>query len=242
MRKLLAGLIAVVAIVASIVGVRAGFLINSYSVRPYQLEFLTTLTWSSGTTITGSVDIGPVNATKEIFIVSGVAGSSSPTLTAATTTVNAVAVTKNTTSLSATSNELSGARVSVPTAGGSVTITATYSGTLTSGVVGIYRVLNRPGIGANESDGSSATAASGTSIALNATTIGDNGIWLGLALHANNNATTSPTGTTADVDVNIGANRINIASRPVQITGSTPTDTWSWTTSVANRAVSWAFN
>jgi hypothetical protein len=245
--QLLARLFLAAALLASGLAARADFAITNLTglsaEKNLSLTYITALSWSSGTTITGSVDIGTADTGKEIFLTSAVtAASGSPTLTAASTTVNGTAVTKCTTSNGATSNSQECAFVYVPTAAGSVTITATYSATLTSGRLGVYRVLNRPNRGNNQTDAAVCNSAGATSCAISTTTISGNGIWFAVHMHQNTNATTSPTDTVADLEATVGTNRFALNSRQFAVgTSVTPTDTWSWTGSVAVRSASWAF-
>lgn len=209
--------------------------------RPYSVTYLGTILYSTGSTITGSLNIGELNKYKEIFILSTVLGSSSPRLLAASSTVDGIVVTAATTSLGATTTDLAAAFVSVPRSAGSVTITTTYSNTVTAGNISVYKVINRPFFGSNEFSGGSANAASGTTSTLSATVIPGNGLWFAVHGHSNNGATTPPSGTTQDSDLATGSVQFAHGSRVIQSSGSTPTDVWSWTGSVANRSVSWAF-
>ena len=214
------------------------------SATPYSVVYKGTIAWSSGSTISGSVDIGAADAAKEIFLVSNAVGNGAfRTLTAASTTVDGNAVTKFTTEFNpAGALGLAGGFVAVPTSSGSVTITATYSGTLVSGVVAVYAVYSRPKTsGSNETDSSSNSASSVTSITVSGTTINDNGIWFGTHVHFNTNATTSPAA--EDYDASQGAStQFVMCSRDVQVSSSTPSDQWSWTGSVNARAASWSFD
>jgi hypothetical protein len=218
----------------------------------YAIEYLGVLSWSSGNTISGSIDIGLVDSTKEIFLVSVAQGSATRTLTAATTTVDGEAVTKATTNYTFDNGggppawEIAAAFVAMPTQAGSVTITATYSGTLTGGRVAVYKVVARPGIGDNESDadpGGSTTNA----VTTNATTIAVNEFWLGAAICFGDaeTLTTGPTGTITDTTENWTATvsaRVAFSHRAVQAVESTPTDTWTFSSGdVDSDALSWAF-
>lgn len=209
----------------------------------YSVVHLGSLTWSSGSTITGSIDIGAADSNKEIFLVTANIGNGSVrTLTAASTTVDGNAVTKFTTESNPTGNvSHAGGFVATPTSAGSVTITATFSGTLSSGIVGVFAVYSRPKTsGSNQTDAASATA-SGTSVSVSATTINVNGIWFASHVHNNTNATTWNNGTN-DNDVTNGSARYAVAHRDVQGSSSTPTDTFSWTGSVGSGVTSWAFD
>jgi hypothetical protein len=252
MRRLLSILAALVFAVAQPATVRADFIVNQYlgfhvasAAGPFSLEYLTAIQWTSGTTISGAVDIGAADASKEIFITAMVVetgGGGTPTLDAATTTVDGVASTKCTTFVGTTAQEIACAFAAVPTSAGSVTVTATYNLTLLSGRICVYKVLNRPGIGNNETDADQASTT-GTSLALSLNTIPANGFWLAMHRHANTNATTSPTGPAVDSDVSAASARWNCTSRGIGVeAGTTPTDTWSWTGSVAARQASWSFD
>ncbi len=204
------------------------------------VTYLGLLTWSSGSTISGSINIGAVHSKKEIFLVSTTRGSAARTLTAASTTVAAVAVTKATTEQTSQNYGIACAFAATPTQSGSVTITCTYSGALTSGTVAVYSVVNRTNIGANQTDAAVQSSASNNGQTLNTTTINANGIWFGGCGHANTAATTSPA--TEDSDVASGGVACVQCHRDFQGSSSTPSDTWSWTGSAACAVISWAFD
>lgn len=212
----------------------------------FEVSFCGSISWSSGSTITGSVDIGAADSTREIFLVSAVHASVSRTLTAASTTVNAVAVTKATNEFVETYDTTFGihamAFATVAAGTGSVTVTATYSGALTGGIVGVYRVVRRAGIGNNQTDADDGINLSGTTVTVNATTINANGLWFGSFIREGTGGTvTPPTGTVEDVEASNGTARITINSRAIQVNSSTPSDVWTASTSATLSAASWAF-
>lgn len=210
---------------------------------PYSITYLGSIQFSSGTTITGSIDIGAADADKEIFVTSAVVCSSgSPTLTAASSTVAGSAVTKATSEGVFAQTSFTCAFVALPSASGSQTVTMTYAVTLAGGWISVYKVISRPNKPNNQTDASTGNVASGTTLTVNATTINDNGIWLAAHRHGNNNATTGPTGTVInDSDSDAGANRYQFSHRIPEAT-NTPSDVWSWTGSVLARSYSWAFD
>jgi len=209
----------------------------------YELVYCGSLSGSKVSSVTGSIDIGSAHADREIFIVSY--SGTTATLTAASTTVNSVAVTKATSEHTGTVGSLGYSFAigfaAVPSGSGSVTVTATYSAGCTPKVA-VYRVVGRPGKGNNETDSFSNTAASGTGVSLTGTTINAGGLWFGAyAVNSGSNIPTPPTGTSADYDFSSGAVYVQINSRPIQANSTTPTDTWNSGTSTDMAASSWAF-
>lgn len=198
------------------------------------------ITWSAGSTISGSVDIGDAHSQKEVFLVSVSTAASGRSLTAASTTVDGVAVTKATTEVVGTSSSRHCAFVSLPTQSGTVTVTATYSGALTGGVVSVYTVLNRVSIGANQTDSGTASSGATTSNVINTTTIPAGGVWFGCHIHGGTAVTASPA--IEDFEDNTGTGRSVTNHRAFGVDGgTTPTDTWSWAGIQSAAAVSWAF-
>lgn len=246
---LLAGLIFVAQAVtpaAAMFGVTglAGFGVTT-SGTAYSIVDLGTVAWSSGSTISGSVNIGAADANKEIFIVTSTRGigGTARTLTAASTTVDGNAVTKFTTEATETGQgyAVAGGFVSVPTSSGSVTITATFSAALTGGQMEVFAVYSRPKTsGSNQTDQSGASGT-GTTCDANSTTINANGLWFGGSVHRNTNATTSP-GDFEPVDVTDTFNRFIVNYRSIQGSSSTPADQWSWSGSVVYICQSWSFD
>lgn len=242
-RKLLAGIFGAALLAASSMPVSAAMLINPYvfaaESATQAVTYLGSLAFSSGSTITGSIDIGDAHSKKEIFLVCASSGATARTLTAASTTVDGVAVTKSTTEVAANGLSLAVAFVSLPTNAATVTITATFSSTITSGTVAVYKVLNRTNRGNNETSAASATNGAAATLTVSTTVISAGGIWFGANIHANTNVTTSPA--TEDADAANGSNRCVQCHRDFQGAGSTPSDSWSWTGSVSCKAASWAY-
>ena len=199
------------------------------------------------TTASASIDIGAAHTNREIFLVC--TSTNTSTLTAASTTVNGVAVTKASsefTSAAPSPCVQSCAFASVPSGSGSVTVTATYSAA-PDALIAVYRVVNRPGKGNNQTDASTAYEGTGyeTSVTVSGTTINAGGIWFGvLCVKKAPGVPTPPSGTTADVDDSPGGTtRYQSCSRLIQANSTTPSDTWS-TSPGSNQelsASSWAF-
>lgn len=215
----------------------------------FEVEFCGSFEISGKTlTASASIDIGAAHTNREIFLVCTTSFGTG-TLTAASTTVNGVAVTKASSEFtSAAPNPCvqSCAFASVPNGSGSVTVTATYSGASNS-LIAVYRVVNRPGKGNNQTDASTAYAGTGyeTSVTVSGTTINAGGIWFGvLCVYQAPSVPTPPTGTTADVDdsPNFDA-KYQVCSRLIQANSTTPNDTWN-TSAGSNQELSastWAF-
>lgn len=213
------------------------------------ITFCGGFTTGKSTSTSASIDIGAADPTREIFLVTAGTGGAN-TLTAASTTVNGVAVTKATNEYVGTIGSLyynmACAFAHVPNGSGSVTVTVTHSGA-PGAYVGVYRVTGRKTIGANQNDASTNTAASGTSISLTGTTINAQGLWFGAYVNrlGGNSPYTYPSGTNLDYGSGfVSGNNANIIhSRAVQTSGSTPTDTWTSKSSSTNiAAASWSFD
>ncbi len=200
------------------------------------------------TTASASIDIGAAHTNREIFLVCTTSDSTA-TLTAASTTVNGVAVTKASSEFTSAAPDpcvQSCAFAAVPSGSGSVTVTATYSA-LPHALIAVYRVVNRPGKGNNQTDASTAYEGTGfeTSVTVSGTTINAGGIWFGVfcGLLAPS-VPTPPSGTTADVDDSpIIDAKYQVCSRLIQANSTTPSDTWS-TSAGSNQqlaASTWAF-
>lgn len=193
-----------------------------------------------------SIDIGAAHADREIFLVCTTADSTA-TLTAASTTVNSVAVTKASSEFSTASADpctQSCAFAAVPSGSGSVTVDVTYSGITGGALISVYRVVGRPGKGNNQTDASNGTTASGTTVTVSGTTINAGGLWFGACNIVNAaSVPTPPTGTTADVDDSPGSTwRYQTCSRAIQANSTTPTDVWTTSgTSTQMAASTWAF-
>jgi hypothetical protein len=195
-------------------------------------------TLSPGNVYSGTFDIGSAHGNKEIFLVATGFGSSR-TLTAASTTVAGIAVTKATSESTSSSIFISCAYVDVSGIGGSQTITVTMSNTVSGMRVGVYEVLNRVGSG-NEDDYTTTNSAGATSFSHTTTTISNNGFALAGFCKS---GTAAVTETNIDEDAEIFTTATYwVGSRQVQVSGSTPTLSWSWTGSVGYRAASWSFS
>lgn len=215
----------------------------------FEVEFCGSFEITGKTTsASASIDIGEAHTNREIFLVCTTSDSTA-TLVAASTTVNGVAVTKATSEFTSAAPDpcvQSCAFAAVPSGSGSVTVTATYSN-MPAALVAVYRVVNRPGKGNNQTDASTAYAGTGfeTSVTVTDTTISANGLWFGvLCVLVAPSVPTPPSGTTADVDDSPGGTtRYQVCSRAIQANSSTPNDTWS-TSSGSNQqlaASSWGF-
>lgn len=214
-----------------------GIVAQYKEIPTYDVTYLGTISWSSGSSISGAIDIGAVHTKKEIFCVAASSMIVSRSLNSVT--VAGVTATLATTNYSGTVSHTGLSFVAMPTQSGSQTITATYSGTLIGGAMDVYSVRNRPGIGTNHvsTAGNSSTA---TSVTLSTCVISINGIWFGTCGHGSTTATTAPSGTTVGSDT-IATYRYNFCYRQPALVGSTPSDIWSWSDSQACRAGSWCF-
>lgn len=177
------------------------------------VTFIGTTAWSAGASISASHNIGTFQADLEVFMVcTGINITGLATLTAATSTVAGVAVTKATTEESGSPGASfvtnSCAFVS-PGVGGAQTCTATFSRTLTAGNMAIYRVTGRQVIAAQQTAGQANQSSANNNVTLAALTVNAGGFWLSSAVanQTNNITLTGPTIFTEDTDTTIGTSR-----------------------------------
>jgi hypothetical protein len=206
------------------------------------ISYLGMLSTVSGNTVTGSIDIGSADANREIFLV-GVTSAGLLSASMGSSSIAGTAPTKATNERTTSGGTISCCFATIPSASGAQTITLGYSGPPANGRVFVYRVLNRPGIGGNQNDYQGTDSVLGaTSASLSSVTIPNDGFWIGGHLHNNTAATTPPASPIIeDEDVIVGSIRSWGGHSPVQVTGSTPTTTWSWTPSAAHVTAAWSF-
>lgn len=190
--------------------------------------------------INGSIDIGEADSNKEIFIVMSVTYSTVRTFLSGT--VASISVTKFTTDQASTDARQLGCFVALPSQSGSQTIQINFTGALGSGVIFVYKVLNRPGSGNQHTDTDGASSAGATSLTLNSTTLSAGGIWFATGIKNNTNTASWNNGTLDDEENNFLSNRAWSAHRDPVSSGSTPSDQFSWTGSVLCSTASWAFS
>lgn len=218
------------------------------------LEFKGYLLWSSGATITGSVDIGDADSTREVFVVVATVTGGSPTgdLVEGSSSVNGVVLTHAATEgnglvAGATRQRHFCLYASVPTGSGSVSVTITMSGSQAKQgcIAAVFVVKNRVGQGNGESDAET-TFQSGSNASLTAVTIPAGGfeLYVGTRDSAGGSLTVSTSGTQqVSIDANSGSDVVPIivCSRGPVSSEQTPTDTF--TRSGGNRlmATGWSF-
>lgn len=211
--------------------------------RPFTIEYLGAIEHTgTESQINGAIDIGAADPSKEIFVVMAVTFSADRTLGAST--VAGVTVTKFTDEFSSADDRATGCFVALPTQAGSQTVDMNFSGALGSGCAFVFKVLNRPGVGTNntDSDGDAPAGATGNSITLDQTTIAANGIWLAVGIENSTNTVSWNNGSITDQkDVEL-SNRAWCAHRTPQSASSTPSDVVSWTGNALRSGASWAFS
>lgn len=212
----------------------------------YSIELIGTLVQlTSSATLSGNIDIGKAHPNKEIFIVSECQlASGTPVLTAVATTVDGVAVTKATGNIAGASSALNCSFVSLPTQGGVKTVTLTWDRVSAGRAAAVYKVVNRPHKGANQTgssvhiSGAIETAMTMASIAIN-----NNGIWFGLlslTAGAIGHAYT-PTGTIKDYEVLL-SDAVNFFHRDVQPVGFSVSDYFDFDSNFNDACITWAFD
>lgn len=198
-------------------------------------------TITGSTSISGSFNVGAVDANKEVFVA--FQGFVLTTGTMSATTFGGATATKATSDYPSTDGAHYAACffASLPTQSGSQTFTLTFSsaGNFVGGNIRVYVVLNRPGKGNQQSGAVVGTFGAATTFTVSTVTIPANGFLLAVAgRDTAGGVYTSPGGLyTADV-----TNTSNWAGHTdFQTSSSTPSSTWSWTTSSAYTRAVWAF-
>jgi len=211
------------------------------------ITHLGNIAWSAGATISGAIDLGAADVGKEIFLVASTHGSAAGrTLTAATTTVGGLVVTKATTENFRSSDGNHCAFVDAASLGGSQTVTATFSGNLDTGVLAVFAVYNRNNKGSNQTDTSFDSDASDNTCDCTATTFNVDGF--GFGAHVNG-------GTTANLleqdiydpmttvyNAAPVTERLHIGYRAFQTAAITPRDQWNMGANTTLLGTTWSFD
>lgn len=211
--------------------------------RTFTIEYLGAIEHTgTESQINGAIDIGAADSSKEIFVVMAVTFAANRTLAAST--VAGETVTKFTNEFATDDDRATGCFVALPTQSGSQTVDMNFSGALGSGCAFVFKVLNRPGVGTNntDSDGDAPAGATGNSITLDQTTISANGIWMAVGIENSTNTVSWNNGTVTDQTSVELSNRAWCAHRTPQAASSTPSDDFSWTGNALRSGASWAFS
>jgi hypothetical protein len=204
--------------------------INSYN----STSDLTTYTFNS-------VDFGVTNPKREIFIQ--IIGTTSTTRSVSSVTIGGINATLSTSSPSSGTSAQRIAFATVPTEStGSVVVT--FSGGCTACYISVYRVINRPNIGSNETDYNTAPAgAIGTSSSLSNVTTNANGFFIGNILIIGSPTNVSSNTYTLEGGATIESNyRGSLSLSRIGQASTTPTNTVTWTTSLSFRQTGWSFH
>ncbi len=191
-------------------------------------------TLGTGSSLTASHDLGTAHSKKEVFILASNTGGN--TVTAASSTVGGVAMTKDS-EFTAASNCVAILRLSTPTAAGSTSITITFSGSSSSAFY-VYVVQNRVSIGASQTGSSNDTSIGATSLSTSVA-INSGGMWLSCGSKSGGTGFSGPSSLGATADAN-GSTRY-AWSRAFTGTGTSPGDSWTWTTGANGRNGAWAY-
>lgn len=216
-------------------------LINPFLRIPMSVEYITSYSQAAAS-FDSDVDIGDAAASKEIFIVASVTYPSGRTFDSAT--VAGVAATKFSSGFSSADDLNTGCFVALPTQSGVQTITLNFSDTLGSGVVNVYKVLNRPGIGTNHVDaqGHSPGGDTGNSITLDQVTIPAGGLWLATGIKNLQNTTSWNNGTPDEDQHNTLLVNSGWCASRIAAAEDTPSDVFSWTGNCLRSGAAWAFS
>jgi hypothetical protein len=222
---------------------------SSASAGTFTVEYLGSQSLSTNVAsyVFGATDLGEEDPTREIFVlITGVTGGTERSLTIANCRINGIVPTKFTTSFSYDGTlSINGMFATVPTGTTGTSITVAYSGAMANCTIHVFRVVNRPGIGTNQSSGANNDGDSGTTTStINNVPIAANQFMLAAHMHSNiekASAPTVPAGMTEVYDSAVENINRNACFSAIQTGSSTPNMVWSWSGSASNKAVAWAF-
>lgn len=224
--------------------VAPNFLIG-LSTNDYEVQHLGTFPFVTGSSITGNIDIGSAEATREIFAVA--CTHSGRDTTVISITVNSTGMTLETGYVGNISNDesigVACGRLALASGSGSVAFQINYFGFpitfILDAAVSFFRVVKRPiGGGADDSSGA---YNNGTSVTVNATTIDAQGFMLAGCVCDQPSALTPPAGLKEVYNAVTTYGAISIGYRDVQAVSSTPSDQWTGPTA-EYRGASWSFS
>jgi hypothetical protein len=194
-----------------------------------------------------TIDFGAEDPAREIFVViTATTGGTERSLTIANCRINGIVPVKATTSYAYNGTlNINCMFATVPTGTTGMAITVAYAGAMANCTIHVFRVVNRPGIGTNQSSGDNNDGDGGTTTStVNAVTVGVNQFMLAGHMHQSIEKTTWPTvppGMTLKSESSVESNRNDAGFAPIQANLSTPTMVWSWNGTANNKAVAWAF-
>lgn len=217
-----------------------------YNASDYEVQVVGVFPFITGSSITGNIDIGSADPTREIFAVLGLIGASGTI--PIDVTVNGNNMTQET---AYNSNMPGGAvgyvsayRLQLASGANSVPIAVNFFGfpvmVIVQAVICFFRLVKRPGAGgaANDTQGANANA---TSVSLNSVTIPANGFSLNCCVQYNPTITGPPDAIQVyNADGGGGTGAIQVCYYPIQKSSITPTTTWSGG-SMNRQAGGWSF-
>lgn len=183
--------------------------------------------------------------TREVFVSITWHQGGVSTRTLSSATIGGVSATLETAFANSNLQAMCVARAVVP-AGTTADVVLTFSGTVQSCTIGVYRLMNRPAPGSSATDSGSATFSSVTTRAISGIDVNAGGFVLSAVSWDNTVSAPALSGITgAASDAFHTPETTGYAahgSTPLQAAGSTGnTLTWSWTTSRSGIAAAWAF-
>lgn len=187
-----------------------------------------------------SANLGAASASREVFVV--LAWTSSATRNLSSISINGVTATLGTIYRHSTALGAAVAWATVPS-GTTGDIVVTLNGNVTSAAISVYRVVNRPVIGATHTDTGNNIMVFGTSVSLPSLAVAAKGFTLGVLVpySAITGTAVSGLGLVSDADT-VADYANNFVSNPIQSSGSSGTPTWTWTSNALAMGAAWSFS
>ena len=187
-----------------------------------------------------SSNLGDASASREVFVV--LAWTSSVTRNLTSISINGVTATLGTIFRHSTYLGAAVAWATVPS-GTTGDIVVTMNGNVTSAAIAVYRVTNRPVIGATHSAADNKAVSLGTSVVLPSIAVSAKGFTLGVLVPYSAITGTSVSGLSLVTDAETVARYPNnFVSNPIQAAGSSGTPTWTWTSLGIAIGAAWSFS
>lgn len=185
-------------------------------------------------------DFGADDATREVFVVVGWTQGASRTLNSVT--IGGVTATLGSAANYSTAAGTRLAFAAVPI-GPTGDVVPTFSGAVNGCCIAVYRVTDRPVIGATETDFAFGTQGIGTSVAIAGVDVLASGFTLSAMIPGTASSAGSPSGLSVALDASATAdNPMYFGSNPIQSSAGSATVTWTWTTIANGVGAAWSFS
>lgn len=187
-----------------------------------------------------SVGTGAASTTREIFVV--LAWTSAALRDVTSIYIDGVLATIGTTYRYSAYFGLAVAWATVPT-GTAGDVVVAMNGAVTGAAIGVYRVTDRPSLGASHTASAYQVQGFGTSCVVPSIAVPPNGFTLGALVPYSALSGPSVSGLSMAIDDTITADYLmSFASNPIQAAGSSSTQTWTWSTTSSAMAAAWSFS